>query len=246
MVRTIGIIGGVGPAAGIALHQQILSQTPSAQRDQDHLEVILHTNTRIPDRSAFLLGRSKENPSTELKRSARILIEAGARLLAIPCVTAHAEAIFEPMQDFVRQSRSDVRLLSIVDETCHALQDFPAGPIGLLATEGTVRGRVFDAPVAAMARELLIPDAAGQERVMDAIYNERHGIKAVSEDRRGKARQMLTHEAEKLIRGGAAAVVLGCTEIPLAMDEAAIEGRPLVNPLEVLASALVRAASEGQ
>ena len=59
----IGIVGGVGPYAGLDLQQKILEQT-KATADQDHLGIISWSEPGIiPDRTAFLLGETPLNPA---------------------------------------------------------------------------------------------------------------------------------------------------------------------------------------
>ena len=59
----IGIVGGVGPLAGLDLQAKIVAQT-IAGRDQDHLPVVsLSWPGPIPDRTEYLLGRVAENPA---------------------------------------------------------------------------------------------------------------------------------------------------------------------------------------
>jgi len=56
----IGIIGGMGPEATLDLFRKILRNTP-ANKDQDHLHLIIDNNTSIPDRTDYILGKG-ENP----------------------------------------------------------------------------------------------------------------------------------------------------------------------------------------
>ena len=55
--KTLGIIGGVGPLATMFIGEMIVRRT-EAERDQDHVNMVITNNTNIPDRTAFILGES--------------------------------------------------------------------------------------------------------------------------------------------------------------------------------------------
>lgn len=85
--KIIGILGGMGPAATADLFNKIIISTKAAC-DQEHLHVIIDSNTDIPDRTAALLNGG-EDPTEQLVLSARRLQSTGAELIAMPCNTAH-------------------------------------------------------------------------------------------------------------------------------------------------------------
>ena len=86
-MKTIGIIGGMGPLATIDLYHRIVELTP-ARSDAEHIPTVIDSNTRIPDRTASILAGG-ESPVKELVRSAKRLEAAGADILLIACNTAH-------------------------------------------------------------------------------------------------------------------------------------------------------------
>src|SRR5262245_16312339 len=86
--KTIGVIGGMGPAATADLFAKLLAATP-AERDQDHLRVLIDNNPHLPDRNAAIAGRGP-SPGPHLAESARGLERAGADFLIMACNTAHA------------------------------------------------------------------------------------------------------------------------------------------------------------
>ena len=237
MPKIVGIIGGVGPAAGLDLHRKILLESGQATRDQEHLEVLLHTNPRVPDRTRFLLRKSRVNPSHELIRSAGLLVRAGAELLAVPCMTAHCDSIFGPLRDFVNRSTS-ARLVSLIDVVTRDLSTRPSRPVGLLATEGTVRAGTVEGALAAVGCPVLVPDGLSQKRVDRAIGHIKAGNPALA----FAAREELLAVSRRLARRGAAVLLLGCTEIPLVITEPAIDGAGILDPVRELARALIAEA----
>ena len=245
--KIIGIVGGAGPFAGIDLQQKILQQTV-ATRDQEFLPVIaLSDPGRIPDRTAFLLGETVENPAGPIYQQLRQLEAAGAQVAAIPCNTAHAAAIDDQVRRRLAQAGSKLTYLHMIREVRAILVGHtpPLTRVGLLATKGTVFSTVYQETLAPAGIEVLLPAAAQQEQVQQAIYDPRVGIKALG-DRAHQAREVLSGVAASLVKQGAEAFILGCTEIPVVVRERVWQDRPAIDPTLILARALIREADPGR
>jgi aspartate racemase len=225
----LGIVGGVGPAATVDFMAKIIRNT-RAEQDQDHLKIVVEQNPQIPDRTAHLVGTGPD-PTIALYATCRKLQDAQSDLIAIPCNTAHA---------FVTQIQGRLRvpIVNMLEATAaHACSLLPEGAgIGLLATNGTVKSRLYHDAFAATGLQLLTPDATHQQLVTEAIYGS-DGIKAghVDDACREKLHIVLRH----LAGNGAAAVILGCTELPLVLHTPDIHAGErrivLLDPTEILA-----------
>ena len=243
----IGIVGGVGPLAGLDLQAKIVAQT-IAGRDQDHLPVVsISWPGPIPDRTEYLLGRVAHNPALPILAQLRLLAALGATVAAIPCNTAHAAAIFNVIRAGVAAFARPLRLLHMLDETAdHLATRHPdLRTVGVLSTTGTWRVRLYPQLLAARGLRVVAPDAALQETIHAAIYDPAHGIKSAGRVT-ARARADLERGIAALRAQGAEAVVLGCTELPVAFLETAIDGLPLIDPTWVLARALIRIAAPNQ
>jgi aspartate racemase len=240
----IGIVGGVGPYAGLDLQRKILEQT-IASRDQDHLPVIaVSWPGPIADRTEYLLGRVPENPAGAILDQLRLLANAGATVAGIPCNTAHAPAIFDAIRAGVAAFDHPLRLLHMIDETAaHLKAHHPAlETIGVLSTTGTWRVRLYPAALEPLGYRVVVPDEAMQEGLIHpAIYDPTYGIKATGVVT-ARARADLAQAIAALRELGAGAILLGCTELPLAFTGREYEGVPIIDPTLALARALVRAA----
>jgi aspartate racemase len=241
MEGAIGIIGGVGPYAGVDIIRKIFDNTV-AKTDQEHLDLYL-TNlpARIGDRTAFLLNGG-ENPVQGLFESLEKLASIGATVIAIPCNTAHAPAIYDELAKRVQSTIANLKLLNMVEETCNQISRcYPqGGKIGLLATKGTHAVGVYRQYLDQYpSLELVEPDDEGKERVHQAIYDTEYGIKAVSPVS-NKAIDVLQKESDRLVERGVDVIILGCTELPLALQEGMVRC-PLVDPTLVLARAAISA-----
>ena len=238
--RQIGVVGGVGPQAGLDLVRKIIAST-RACRDQDHLPVaLLSFPHRIPDRTAFLLGRTSENPGTAIADVADALVEGGAEVVGVPCNTAHAPAIFRVVQE-----RLDGRceLVDMVEEVgAEVARRFPAARrVGVLSTTGTLVTDVYPERLARLGLDgIQLPPALQEQVVQPAIYDREYGVKSASDPVSARAVAGLRAGLDHLLEAGAEVVVLACTEIPLALPARSVQGVPLLDATRVLARALVR------
>ncbi len=221
----------MGPEATAYFFSLIIQRT-RARRDQDHIPVIIDCDPKIPDRTAAILGKGP-SPARALLAGARRLVRAGADFIVVPCLSAHA---FLPRV----QARTPVPFISLVDEACaDAGRKVPRlRKVGLLATTGTLRSGIFTRAFGAAGIEVLLPTAAGQRRLMQAIYGK-DGIKAGHKS--GLPRREILSACRALIRRGAQAIVAGCTEIPLAIRDEDLPV-PLIEPMRVAAEASIRRA----
>jgi len=160
--RVIGIIGGMGPEATVDFYREIIRLTP-AQKDQDHIPVLIYSNPRIPERTQAIL-HGGEDPTPYLIDAARILERAGAGILAIPCNTAHY---------FLPRVRPAVKIpiLDMIEETFLRTRaevgDIKA--VGLLATTGTVESGVYRNIFTRHGVSILTPAVVDQDRIQQAI-----------------------------------------------------------------------------
>ncbi|MCA9868140.1 MAG: aspartate/glutamate racemase family protein [Anaerolineae bacterium] len=244
----IGIVGGVGPFAGLDLQRKVLEETMAA-RDQDHLPVITISWPRaIPDRTEYLLGQITENPADAIVAQLRLLAGMGAAVAGIPCNTAHAPAIFNVIRARVAAFQRPLRLLHMIDETVAHLADHhpTRRTIGILSTTGAWQVRLYPAALEPLGYHTVAPDETMQVATIHrAIYDPGYGIKAAG-GVTARARAGLEQGAAYVCQRGAEAIILGCTEMPLAFTEPEFDGRPLIDPTRVLARALIRAVAPHQ
>jgi aspartate racemase len=223
--RMIGILGGMGPEATLDLYRHIISRTP-ASMDQDHIRVLIYSNPKIPDRTKAIEAMG-DSPLPSLIESAKLLERGGAGIIAMPCNTAH---YFLPRI----QLEVSIPILDMVEETfLYIRENLPeAKTIGLIAAYGTVHCGVYSKALAHAGIELLIPDDVDQTRIRAAIAQ----VKAGRQNR--STRETFHSIGSRLVAAGAQAVILGCTEVPLAFEPEEVN-YPTVNPTRILAEAAV-------
>jgi len=246
--KTIGIIGGVGPYAGLDLKKKIFDNTITQGRDQDHLEVyLLSRPADIADRTAFLEGTIQENPAEGIFRTLKKLSLIGAHVMGIPCNTAHSPRIFNQVRQKIAEEHLDCELLNMIEETRSYLLSLYPGvkKVGLLGTQGTYQSGVYSEVFERDQRfSVITPESKeAKQNVHDAIYHPAFGIKAFSNPIRLDSIQLLVEEARKLAAAGAQVIIMGCTEIPLALNEQSFDLLPLIDPTNILARAMIQTAA---
>lgn len=226
----IGIIGGVGPLATVDFMDKIIRSTP-AKKDQDHLKMVVEHNPQIPDRTAHLL-EGGEDPFILLLTCAKNLEAYGADFIVIPCNTAHAYV--DRMQEHLQ-----IPIVGMIDAVVQQIDKCHPGirTLGLMATSGTISTGIYHRAFENTDIDLICPDEPHQQLLMDTIYGE-EGIKAGFT--RGKPEEYVLEAAASLVRRGAQALILGCTELPLVLAEneaLLIEGREvaILDPTSILA-----------
>lgn len=202
-MKNIGIIGGMGPLATVDLMQKIIVST-NAVSDQEHIHILVDNNPQIPDRTAAILGQGP-SPVFEMVRSGLNLEQMGADVLVMACNTAH---YFLPqIQPFFH-----IPVLNMIEETAKRCRAKGIGCVGLLATRGTYQAGTYAAAFEKYGIKLLQPDDAAKAVIQAMIYD---GVKAGDAAYDTTAfRQVL----QALRQAGAEAFVLGCTEIPVAVQ----------------------------
>ncbi len=224
--RTVGVIGGMGPAATVHFLARLLALTP-ASRDQDHLRLLVDCNPNVPDRNAAVRGEGP-SPGPTLAAMARGLEAAGAELLVMPCNAAHefAEAI---------TSATRLPFINLIDTACAEATALGPRSVGVLAADGALAAGLYqDALVQrAIAPILLAPPE--QAQFMELLYE----VKAGRTDENARARMGAL--AEVLQSQGAEVLIAGCTEVPLVLtaDDVAI---PLVDSVDALARRTIAVA----
>lgn len=243
----IGIVGGVGPLAGVDIVKKIIEET-NARRDQDHVPVLLSSQShRIPDRTEYLLGKEPINPGIAISEIALELEKAGATVLGIPCNTAHSPRIFDVIQELLQNNGSNVQVLHMVAETAKFIKEhFPEANVGVLSTIGTRNTGLYKQVIEEFGLKCIEPNDTLQNKVHAAIYDETYGIKAFSSPVTNRAHDQLVAAIQELKGEGAQVIILGCTELPLALREKSYSRLPVIDPNRILARALINAVDPGK
>ena len=223
-MKKLGIIGGLGPMATVSFMRRIIDMTEAAT-DQEHMEIYVAHCPSIPDRTGYLLDRTKPDPAPHIIEAGRKLALIGADEIAIPCITAHA--FHAQLQENI-----PIPVINGIKLTTSYLSDKGVTRAGVLATDGTVQTGIFANALNELGIEALYPSEASQRFVMELIYND---VKAGKPVEREKFEMVAAEMRER----GAEVMILGCTELSVIADEWLPEGR-FIDVLVVLAQSAVK------
>ena len=238
----IGILGGMGPQAGLDLAEKLISLTRAA-RDQDHLPFVLFSLPEtVADRTAFLLGENDANPAYAIAEQFEKMSQLGCSLAVMACNTAHAGPIFDVVTGLLREKGVAIRILNMIGETVDYIRETcpQIRRVGILGTQGTYRTGLYDHALEDAGFEAVLPGPDIRASIHEAIYSSDFGIKrgadAVSEQACSRVRSAIRHLADL----GAEAVILGCTELPLAVKDSQLDGIRILDPAAIVAEKLLR------
>lgn len=203
----------------------LLTRMSRAERDQEHMEILMHSKPSIPDRTRYILGQSRENPVDDMISVGRGLKDMGAELLAIPCITAHY--FHEELENGI-----GIRVLHAVRETAEYLKREGVEKVGILATDGTVRSGLFSDVLSISGIAVVNPSERSQKTVMNLIYGQ------IKSGEKGNLDELI-QVGEELSGAGAQVNLLGCTELSLLKRDYKFPAGYL-DVLEVLAKCAVQ------
>lgn len=258
MKRTIGIIGGMGPAATCDLYKKIIDIT-NANLDQDHLHIIVDSNPEIPDRTQYILNYFKqnnlnsnsnnplcnyilanfnisnktiENPLPFILKSAKMLEDDGAEIIAMPCNTSHY------FQEIIINSIKS-KFISITGSVAQYIINKKFNKVAILATDGTICADVYGKVFNKHNIDCVYPSCSNQKVIMDIIYKY---VKQGNLKDLPLIKDDFLNLIEDLMSAGAQAIVLACTELPIAFRAMNVSGLNIIDTNYILAKTIVEAS----
>lgn len=230
--KTVGILGGMGPEATWDLFGRIIKESP-AEKDSDHLRVIIDSNPKIPDRTKAILHQGT-SPIESLIQTAENLEKAGANFLLMPCMTAHY--FYQKVQDALNIPL--VNAFQLMRQTIESNFSDQA-QILVLATSGSIQSGLYETYL--NSDMLVFPgETIQEEEVMDIIYGSR-GVKAGYVDEHNIERTYRL--MQRYQQSGISACIAGCTEIGLLLKNQP-SPLPVIDPLDLLAKEAVLMAKQ--
>lgn len=222
--KTLGVIGGLGPMSSVFFYELVTEKT-KAEKDQDHLDIMISSRASTPDRTDFILGASSDSPLPVMIEEAKKLESCGVDVIALTCNTAHY--FYESLQEAV-----NIPILNIGRLAVDFAESLGAKKVGLLATSGTVQSGIYQSAFEEKEMECFVPDQKHQQMVMEIIYDQvKSGKKADM--------SMLKMVSKHLEEMGAQRIILGCTELSVIRRDENLDER-FIDPLEVLAETSIK------
>ena len=225
MKKTLGILGGMGPLATADLFTKIIKMT-KADCDNDHIRIFIDNNAQIKDRTAAIL-HGGQSPLPQLMESAKKLQAMGADCIIMPCNTAHY--FLQSLQIQVK-----VPFLSMIGQAVRvSKQRYPGQKAGILATTGTLDAGVYSRAFNDEGVEVVLPNEEQRKYLMDIIYNHvKAGVMPTDP-------QPFNDMLKEMESRGAGYFILGCTELPVAVESLQLDNK-FVDATTELAKAAIQ------
>lgn len=161
-MKTVGVIGGMGPKATVYFNDMVIENT-KATIDQENINLIVSIHSTIPDRTAYILGESKNSPLPYLIHDAKMLEECECSFLVLTCNTSHY--FIDELEKCV-----NIPIINMPKEVSLLINKMPnVKKVGIMATTGTIKARIYDRY---LKKEIFYPDEKLNKRVMHLIYGK--------------------------------------------------------------------------
>jgi len=227
MAKHIGIVACSSEGAALC-YRTICAEAPARMGRHDHPEVTMHTFP-LDEYMQHIYDGEWDRVGDMMADSARKLAACGAELAICPDNTIH--------QAYDRAVElSPIPWLHIAQVVADEATRQGRRHLGVLGTRYLMEGPVYADALAAAGVEMSIPPDDDRERINAIIFDELVCGRFTDE-----SRTYFETVIAALARGGADAVVLGCTEIPLLVDPAR-SPLPTLDSTRLLARAALREA----
>jgi len=218
----IGILGGIGPEATASFYLKVINKCQTrchAKYNSDFPHIIINS-APLPDGQMWN-GFIKDDVLNFLDKNCKLLENAGSDFIAIPCNSVH---------HFIKEMRSfvSIPIISIVDETVKKISKDKANRVLLLSTGFTIEKGVYKDAVAKNNIQLILPSKEAQHKVNNITINIESGIRKKSDKD-----QLLNIIRENITTHRIQGIILGCTELPLLLNQNDAETN-IYDTLEIL------------
>ncbi len=202
-MKTIGILGGLGPEATIEYYREIIQALHSKTPDSDYPEIIV-CSVNMTELWRIINTKQFNTLTTWLADKIQSLYDAGAEFAAIASNTPHI--VFDDVQ-----SKSPIPMLSIVEETCKKAKILSVKKCGLLGTRFTMQSGFYQECFNKNSISIAVPEKNDQEFLNEKIFSElQTGI--INEQTKVKFLRIV----KKMIDTQSIdSLLLACTELPL-------------------------------
>ncbi len=224
--KTIGILGGMGPEASSNLYSKIIKYSQNkykAIQDSDYPPIIIYS---LPlegfDETGII---NKKLVREQLIEGVKKLESAGCDLIIIACNTVHL--YYNEMQSVIK-----IPIFSIINETKKRVEKFGYKKVGLFASESTNKLKLYQKVFSKSNIKIISPNIE-QQNILNQVIE-----KVMGGNQENKDIIILKDIVINYIDQGAEAIILGCTEIPLAINQTHLDIK-LFNTIEIIAKCAV-------
>jgi len=247
-MKSIGIISGMGPHAGIDMHRKLLERM-NVKKDQEYFDIyVVEIPSKITDRTKFILEKNIENPAVGICKAMKKLNDIGSDIVVMPCNTAHSPIIYDEIIKDIQENNYKIEFFNIIENLAQNIKKNSKNikKVALLATIGTYESKVYEnyfEKAGISDIEIIYPDKDEKFKIYDAIYNENYGIKVIGSRAKNVPECCVSSVINSMKLKGADAIILGCTEIVLAIEGKNF-GIEIIDPIDIAAIEIIKKIDE--
>lgn len=222
------ILGGMGTMATESFIH-LLNKRVHAKKDQDYLNYVLFNHATVPDRTAYIINKSNENPLPYLLEDIEQQNCLKPAFIVLTCNTAHH--FFDELQ-----SATDIPILNMPKEAVkEVIQTGSTGKVAFFGTEGSVKAGIYEKEMQAAGLDVYLPSPELQEKISYLIYHE------IKEN--DYLNEALYYEIlQAALDAGCEKIILGCTELSLMQEHSSQHSFPVVDAQSVLVNRTIEKA----
>lgn len=205
MSKTVGVLGGMGSYATVDFFKKILDQF-KVQKEWEYPKIIINNNPKLPSRTRAILY-DEPSPAPGMIEGCKLLEQAGADFIAIPCNSAHAW-----YEEVV--SQVNIPVISIIETTAHyILQNYQnIKKIGVISGEVVIKKKLYEQAFENSKVEVITADDECEQNVRKIIDDVKHN--SINKETKDQIDKVVKYFLQQNVDG----LILGCTELPLVME----------------------------
>lgn len=227
-MKTIGIIGGLGPEATLDYYREIINCFKAEGGEMNYPEIIIYS-VNMADFLEPMNAKDWDKAADYLVDKIKALKNAGASFAAISANTPHL--LFEKVK-----GKSPLHLISIVEATREEASRRGLHHLGLIGTGFTMNASFYQDTFRQFGMKISVPDEEDKKLINHRLFSEIE--LGVFKD---ETRRELIGITEKMVRENKIdSLILGCTEFPLILPEPQYVGIPMLNTTKIHVDAIVK------
>ncbi len=219
--KTLGVLGGIGPEASVCIYQRIVKiaqDVYGAQQDSDYPPILIYN---LPlkgfDETGFV---DKDLVKKQLIEGLKKLENAGSDFIVIACNTVYY--FYEDMQNSI-----NVPIVNLIEKTIDQVLNEGFKKVAILNSESTKNLKLYENMAISKGIEPVLSTDKEQEIINNIILTVMSGSNGEKEV------ILLKKIIDRMVSEGAEAVVLGCTELPIAIKKEDISPLSLFDTISI-------------
>jgi aspartate racemase len=204
--NAVGVLGGMGPQASIRFYNDVINisiKNYNVKKNGEFPHILLD-NIPVPD----LVKNKKDQIKTVnlVSKEALKLKIAGAKFIVMPCNTMHLYA------DKIMKN-VNIKFVSMIDSVVAKVKKDNISVVGILGTQTTISSGLYSKVLELNGIKVIEADPKDNKAIANIIH------KVIAGRIKNSDKEKFYAIAKKLSKNGAEAIILGCTELPLLLND---------------------------